>query len=66
MDFTRLATSICEAADFLVSEPTIDLQQRAELSRACEKLSAIVDQPSSRLEKATIAVAPSLKLIMNI
>ncbi|KAJ5190068.1 hypothetical protein N7491_007891 [Penicillium cf. griseofulvum] len=58
MDLTRLATVIGEAAELLASEPTIDLQQRAELSRACEKLSAIVDQPSSRLEKATIATTP--------
>lgn len=60
MDLTRLATSICEAAELLSSQPAIDVQQREELARACEKLSAIVEQPSSRLEKATIAVNSSL------
>ncbi|CAI7637170.1 unnamed protein product [Penicillium glandicola] len=58
MDVTRLAASICEAAELLASQPAIDLVQRAELSRACEKLYAIVEQPSSRLEKATVGITP--------
>ncbi|KAJ5371545.1 hypothetical protein N7517_003551 [Penicillium concentricum] len=57
MDLTRLATSISEATELLTSQ-SIDPQQRAELSRACERLSAIIDQPNSRLEKATIATTP--------
>ncbi|KAJ5953103.1 uncharacterized protein N7479_011516 [Penicillium vulpinum] len=58
MDLTRLATSICETAEALSSQPTIDLQERVELLRACEKLSAIIEHPNSRLEKATVAISP--------
>lgn len=56
MDLSKLAASIREATTIVSSQP-IDIQQREELSRACESLSAILEQPRSRLEKATHAVS---------
>ncbi|KAJ5888977.1 hypothetical protein N7495_009018 [Penicillium taxi] len=58
MDLTKLANSICEAAKLLSSGSEVDLQQRVELLRACEELSASLEQPRSRLEKATVAMTP--------
>jgi hypothetical protein len=55
MDLGKLASSIRDATEIISSQP-IDSQQLAELSQACESLSAIIEQPRSRLEKGTHAV----------
>ncbi|KAJ5775867.1 uncharacterized protein N7511_000878 [Penicillium nucicola] len=57
MDLTKLVSSIREATEILSSQP-IDPQQRAELSQACERLSGVIEQPRSRLEKATHTMTP--------
>ncbi|KAJ5938066.1 hypothetical protein N7454_004408 [Penicillium verhagenii] len=55
MDLAKLISSIHEAADHLSGPTEVDPQQRLELFHACEKLSAIVELPRSKLEKATHA-----------
>ncbi|KAJ5798636.1 uncharacterized protein N7503_007932 [Penicillium pulvis] len=58
MDLTKIISSIHEAAEMLSNQAEVEPQQRAALFQACEKLSAIVEQPRSRLEKATHAMTP--------
>lgn len=68
MDLTGIISSIHEAAEMLSNQAEVDPQQRAALLQACEKLSAIVEQPRSRLEKATHAVnySTDVKLVLEI
>lgn len=58
MDLGKLASSIRDATEIISSQP-VDSQQLVVLSQACESLSAIIEQPRSRLEKGTHAVPTS-------
>ncbi|KAJ6131260.1 hypothetical protein N7523_001720 [Penicillium sp. IBT 18751x] len=58
MDLVKLTNSIGEAAELLSSQPGIDPQQRAELSQACENLFSVIEQPRSKLEKASVSIPP--------
>ncbi len=59
MDLAKLTASISEAADLLARQPAAAHQQREELLKACQKLSASLEQPREQLERATIAVSTS-------
>ena len=65
MDLNKLASSLREAAE-IISNQSIDSQQRTELSQACESLSAIIEEPRSRLEKATHAVLRISRVMINL
>ncbi|KAL5355885.1 S-adenosyl-L-methionine-dependent methyltransferase [Aspergillus floccosus] len=58
MDLATLTAAITEAAESLSGNAPIDLQQRAELLRACENLAGTIELPGRKLEKASVGMTP--------